>query len=348
MDINYNEALDFVYAVYRLANREYFRIRKQDLAINGITEIEDWCIKMEKECSPFFLSDLDILVKQLPTTNWLMVTIARKPTPAANCGEFFERLDALSENDLLKMVYDDFKFESDAEVTKELILHRLTELVSDSPSDPEKEAEMILQFTEKPEIFFKRIKNLYHEFYNSIFTEQTLKFQKLSETRLKWHRNQLQKNPVEYLDGITTKTFSTFYDGSIEPILYYSVFADFDFTFSINDIVIIIGAGTDEFIKSESNLKKTNMLFSILGDSKRLELLRLVTHRAWYSRELAEHFDVKPATMSYHLSKMVASGLLKLQRGDQKRFYYMLNRESMKDYLKAATENLLGPEDKNE
>jgi DNA-binding transcriptional ArsR family regulator len=111
---------------------------------------------------------------------------------------------------------------------------------------------------------------------------------------------------------------------------------------SIKSSVILLGLTRETLLTSANRKLQTNMLFNTLSDMKRLEILRLLGEREWFSNELAKHFGLTAATMSYHLNKMNGAGLITFRFGDQKKLYYSLSRENLANYLDCARADLLG------
>jgi DNA-binding transcriptional ArsR family regulator len=346
-NIEYNESIDLICAVFRVANRKQLRGSKKELNLEGIPQIEEWVKDLESRLNPFLLSDIDLLARKIPITTWNMIKLARTPDLCPTAEDFLQRLSNLSDDQFLHNAKESVSLKDDEEFSREIILKKLTETTSNAMIEPEEESEMILSMLKNPGTFLQRIKILYNEFYDGPFKASQNQFGKLIEKKLNWHRNMLKTDATAYLDEITRQIYSSFFDEGAEPDLFLSFYYDFDFYLSSCNNIMVIGAGTDEIIESRSNRNKADILFSILGDKKRLELLRLISQRPWYSSELADYFGITPATMSYHLNKMVSTGFVKLHHGEQKRYYYTLNKESVRAYFRAASGDILGMEDIN-
>jgi DNA-binding transcriptional ArsR family regulator len=64
-------------------------------------------------------------------------------------------------------------------------------------------------------------------------------------------------------------------------------------------------------------------LLSVLADGSRLAVLALLTRRAHYVEELAEASGLRPATVSHHLRRLRAAGLVDLQKRGIYRLYQL-------------------------
>ena len=63
--------------------------------------------------------------------------------------------------------------------------------------------------------------------------------------------------------------------------------------------------------------------------------------REAFGNELAKHFGLTPATMSYHMNKLVRTGLVAIRIGDQNRIFYSVNTDTLRTYLESAQEDLI-------
>lgn len=78
----------------------------------------------------------------------------------------------------------------------------------------------------------------------------------------------------------------------------------------------------------------------VMGDNSKLEILQLLSGRPWYSQELATELGITPATISYHMDHLLAAGLISLNK-KEKRIYYELNRQAMREVVEKLSELFL-------
>lgn len=208
--------------------------------------------------------------------------------------------------------------------------------------DPEEEAGLLYSFLQEPDLFFNRLLTTYSDFYEQAYKPGKGKLKKVEVEKLLWHQNKLNEGVESYLELLGLSSFLKSLSENEEPILYYSLFSDRETSSFWNKQIVVIGAGTDQKILNQSAKDKTDIFFSSFGDPKRLEILRLTAKRPWYSTELANHFKLKPATLSYHVNILLEAELLNIENGESRRFYYTLNRKRMKEYLSYVSLDLLG------
>ena len=83
---------------------------------------------------------------------------------------------------------------------------------------------------------------------------------------------------------------------------------------------------TDDVARDDALL----LFFKALADANRLRVIGLLAHRPHSVEELATVLELRPSTLSHHLSKLVAAGLV---RGEAQGHYhvYSLDVESLHD-----------------
>lgn len=69
-------------------------------------------------------------------------------------------------------------------------------------------------------------------------------------------------------------------------------------------------------------------LFKALGSNTRLEILMLITHKTMNVNELASHFEISKASLSYHLNILKKGKLVYYKRIDTQHLYF-INRDAL-------------------
>ena len=86
--------------------------------------------------------------------------------------------------------------------------------------------------------------------------------------------------------------------------------------------------------KSEENpnkLSKISQDLIALADPTRIQILDYLKEADYYAKELSEKLYITPATLSYHLNKLLISGFVGLRKEGRKYYYYL--RKSGFEYL---------------
>ncbi len=86
----------------------------------------------------------------------------------------------------------------------------------------------------------------------------------------------------------------------------------------------------DETKLSSEEMKLLVVIGRALADPTRIRILGLLAERPMYGQELAKVLDVKPPTVSHHLSSLVAAGLVRVWR-ENNYHYYELDSEGIEN-----------------
>lgn len=64
----------------------------------------------------------------------------------------------------------------------------------------------------------------------------------------------------------------------------------------------MMGLDSDKAVEAGAAATQVVNFFKMLADPKRIEIIRLLSERTYYGHELAVVLEVKPATISYHMT----------------------------------------------
>ncbi|MGL1891539.1 MAG: helix-turn-helix domain-containing protein [Spirochaetaceae bacterium] len=333
-----SEIVDFIAAMNHFANRN----KQLQNSYPGIPELVEWCSKYEKKLSPFLLNDISLLIEKMTFPSIYLFMIYINTSGIESVDDFLQKLKLINPDELFCNFRKDFLGGKNDEITLELLQDLFLNEGLHPGYDPAEEAELLFIFLQDPENFLQRLYKTYYDFYELAYKPERINLKKLELKKLQWHQNRLNDDSKKYFEQLGVNSFIKSLSEDDEPRLYFSLFSDTSSSSFWGCQTLVIGAGTDRRIINQSARDKSNIFFSCFGDPKRLEILRLTAKRPWYSTELATHFKLKPATLSYHINILVNADLLNIVKGEAKRFYYTLNKKVIKDYLGFVSQDLLG------
>jgi len=116
---------------------------------------------------------------------------------------------------------------------------------------------------------------------------------------------------------------------SVIITLRYDTFVLFD-TGDLQDELTGLCQRIKEKSQSEPDVIE---LFKALSDEKRLNVLINLNNGPKYSHELAELVGLKPTTMSHHMSKLMAIGVVRVSQGERNKSIYTLSHKTLKTLL---------------
>lgn len=146
----------------------------------------------------------------------------------------------------------------------------------------------------------------------------------------------LSKDGIEYLKKVTNNAIN--FDKYNTVHVTTTVFSGFMFSSSIktNDCHIIIGSPMKEGVKiyyGKDEIEKNLSVFKGLSDNTRFSIIKLLLKKDYYGLELAEAIGISNAAISYHLTALMMSGIVTVEKGDH-RCYYSLNKNKISESIK--------------
>jgi ArsR family transcriptional regulator, arsenate/arsenite/antimonite-responsive transcriptional repressor len=89
---------------------------------------------------------------------------------------------------------------------------------------------------------------------------------------------------------------------------------------------------------SSAEMKSLVVIGRALADPTRIRILGLLAERPMYGQELAKVLDVKPPTVSHHISPLVNAGLVHVRR-ENNYHYYVLDSDGL-EQLAESTQHI--------
>ncbi len=181
------------------------------------------------------------------------------------------------------------------------------------------------------EDFIKFIHN-YLEVYKEIEVLRKAEVDSFNE----YIEDKLSKEGLDYLNQLTNNSINFKKYNKVH--VSTSVFSGFMFSSAIttNDCYIIIGSAMREGVKvvyGKDEIEKNLSVFKGISDSTRFSIIKLLLEKDYYGLELAEAIGISNAAVSYHLTSLVMSGIVTVEKGDH-RCYYSLNKNKLTESVK--------------
>ncbi|MBL7005555.1 MAG: winged helix-turn-helix transcriptional regulator [Spirochaetia bacterium] len=341
MKFIYNHAIEFYcfLSTYIEAKIEKEK-EKENLSLPADPELAAVYDKVDQEISPFLKHDIELLFNKMFVTLWLLycyihehnftdeiqlISFLQNQTEDDFRGYYLKRLwltetplDEIKEKDIKNAIMENYFHTSSTQ------------------------AKLIKQLLMNPEDWKPKILHTVTDFYEKHYLPIKESLIETGTRRAAAAEILFNKDQNHYLDTLTLGHYRDLLHHNKDTTVYISYTGDRNLMISIKSSVILLGLTRETLLTSANRKLQTNMLFNTLSDTKRLEILRLLREREWFSNELAIHFGLTAATMSYHLNKMNSAGLITFRFGDQKKLYYSLSRENLENYLNCARADLLG------
>jgi len=305
-------------------------------------EIIAWRKSVEERISPFLASDTEQLFQCRAPYGLLVYAVVRQELNTPE--QLIDWLKGGHTDIIRELILERIGLESgdweNLDLTQLKDLIEKEELSFHRPA--EDEASLMMYALQQPEDFLQRLvlvlSDFYSQFLSDIFDEV---IQRLEIKRAD-HQTRLEQNPAAFLNQISLDNYSSLYNDTEEIRIIINYFANRFTSLHAKKLPLITyGFDIEQIFRSPDLVKQNEQFIKALADPKRAAVLRLLKRRQWYGKELADHFKLTTATMSYHMEKLVSSRLVRFEMGDKNRVLYSINRDGFETMLETLRKDFL-------
>lgn len=345
--IEYNKAVEFISAILKYSNYKtrqvYWNIPEleKDIAKEVIDfcpnkKVKEWLNHVDTSISPFLRNDILFVTNETyrildVCLNLILMEDIKEPL------ELIDSLKTLDTSTMIEIAYKYYELDASLEDDENLKI-ALTENYSAEI------ASSFMQIKNYPHEFKNKVIDVFKSFYTEFYEpfEQTV--YDYMKKRIIFHKELLEKDPISFINTIGVGDYSKAIELHDKIILYMSFFIDIGiFYFTYQDtLVMYCGQTIEHRFENRKKRDTYKALFKALSDDKRIEILKLTSQRPWYNKELADHFNLTTATLSYHLNLLLDLEILNFEPSIiNNRYYYTTNKENMKRLFEMALNDLL-------
>jgi len=335
MKIKYNIVIDYLMTLSHYFNREFIDsiIAEYNFEINPM--VEKTFELFDEELSYYQKSDFKMLFSNF--INYLILTNLVNQENIETMEGFEKTLKDFKSDEYKKMLLKVLDIE-EGEFTKDDIINSPFLLKLDTIEDFEVEGELIYEYINNPEHTLKRLKENVmipsELFLKNIYKPNQEKFSQI----LSLHQNDLDtlgdefyNKRMHYVDHIQANEVNDIYLNIIAPT---GLIHDTDSGLLIysHDMSVIDASGMKDFEYLE--------FIKAISDKKRIKIVKALNRDTLCNSDLAELLDLTPATISYHISKLVREKIINVKKGEYNKIMYSIDEEQFKKRFKEASEYL--------
>nr|WP_274601606.1 metalloregulator ArsR/SmtB family transcription factor [Clostridium rhizosphaerae] len=103
---------------------------------------------------------------------------------------------------------------------------------------------------------------------------------------------------------------------------------------------VVVGIRTYKFFYQKEAFEKVDRFLKVLGDKRRVDIVKMLSHKPYYGYEIAAKLELTPATVNYHINLLMDAGILTFDREENK-VYYTLNKDRVKELLNETSMMLI-------
>lgn len=328
-NFKFNMAMELVNAAARYACRERVEKTLEDIDYNYDMGIVEWIGEIRPLITSFMERELEDLFGDM-NLNRVCLTILIEEREIKEPGEFLDILKDMTGRDYLKLVYNsvDMDFSKGIDSLKDEI----------SRTIDEKYIRAVYDMVENPDETIERIYYILKKFYEGVFSKYEDRVKSILSDKLEEHRKIYESMGDKFIK-IVAPLGDSFWKKYKNVDLYLTYFFEAMATgssISEDKLFVIYGYRMEYRVDRELISERRKLLFKVLADEKRVEVIKLISKRPWYGNELAQHLKITTATLSYHMSKLVFIDIVSIEEGENNRVYYKLDRDKLRKAFEEA------------
>ncbi len=247
---------------------------------------------------------------------------------------------------------EDFKsfihkiFEIDEKViTSEKLIEAMKDNY-DSPNSIEnynKETELILETLKDERMFNSIFKNAIRSLKETFTTEKYVPMKDVIDTKLKEHNKKMKADSIRFILDLTSNVIKEdeLQGHKLTPYMTFCTYYKLSLSVEEDKAIVVYHYNLEKMVPESSEQDLIQSLLKFLSDPKRYQMIQMLSKEKWCATELAKKFKITPATMSYHVNKMFALGLISFEQGVKNKMYIQLDKERLKNMLSQVIGDLV-------
>lgn len=345
--ISYNHAIEFVGAIYKYAKYRVHQyswnveqldtqVANEVLDFAPSPEVKNWLKYIEDHISPFMRNDILLMMNEvygILDIGFRLVLENNLKEPA----ELIEAFKQITPAALAEELYSFYDMETPFSASVEDIKIELERTY------PFEISSAYMNLHRYPADFQGRLVNILHEFYAQFFAPFEASTYHAITQKIKAHEALLKENPSHFINTIGMGDYKSVMGTGKELLIFISFYVDLGLVYLPlgNQFIIFYGQTIEHRFDAFTMEGKYKAFYKAVADDKRLEIIKLTSKRPWYAKELADHFGLTTATLSYHLNMLLDLEIIKFEPSINNRYYYTTDKDNLARLFDLSLKGLL-------
>ena len=335
MQIKYNPAIDLCCAMLQYAHWEEL----SGTYISGYSvspELKQWYERTKNSIPGLLHNDIGFLVRNFIGLLFIPIELAVEEQ-ITDPGKLISAFSRLEPEGLPERLFNSYLTGYDWNEVKDQPDKIKNAIEKAGGTTRQKEPQFFIDFSHGPEAVQRRLSGIMTDFYRFAvkpFEKETIR---MMEIQAAAEQKQLDEDPSGFFSAVLKINRKK---NEPEPKLYLSCYSEIDVLQTDNPFAIIYGKSRSRFPAGIGI--PVDQIYNLLADESRRSILRILCRRTLFIRELADELELTSATVSYHMSRLGALGLVRNERGERKRVYYSADMKKVKDMMRTLESDLLG------
>lgn len=338
--IKHNIIADFLFSIIRILDEKEYINNDFVKEYKSNKDIAEFILNYKQNASPILKRDMEYYCGGFNSGLFIMLIYA-VDQGIEEVPLFLQTLNEMSGEAFKELIIRELELEipdnlMDKE-TKTLLEKQLTK-----EFDFTNNVNIYIDYFNYPEDMKQRLVDTLHDYYNKFFKPVEGKLIEFIHKRIEEHTYIMEKDYKKFLENVVVLLNKEQVKGKT-TVFYMNYFLEVRCCQYVSDDIYTIyyGYGLEQRLNAEFKRIQYKDLINVLSDEHRFNIIKLLGKRAWYSKELADHFGITTATMSYHIKKITALGIIEIDSGKNKRMYYKLNKEKFQGIINLMVSDII-------
>ncbi|WDV44715.1 metalloregulator ArsR/SmtB family transcription factor [Clostridiaceae bacterium M8S5] len=326
--------LNFISCMFRMLNNEKFKDNHNEIdrLLQKCKESKDYNDNIKKKLNKFF--------------NWetffgicLISRVIKNNIQTID--EFIEYIQNIDSNELLSLFLSTgYNSEDNAINIEELLADekKCIDFINNEMYLPTEHKWDILQFFMKPDDMKKEFLELIVEFNKIYVAIQNEVINKTRDAKIDIIKN-IKKYRDEYI-GIVTNLKYKKEQKIILAMSYFYGSACLETGYDEYRIYMVGFKYYKKNTETKHSILSVVDVFKTLGDETRLNIIKLLSNKSCYGKEISKALKLSNSTISHHLYMLVDKEIVTIQRVDN-RTYFSLNKQQLKKIVNDTVNKIL-------
>ncbi len=337
--IRYNMLLEFNSFLYNLAHYEDVFNKKREDLYKPPLYVKELIDSTYNDLSPLMKSDLRVLYKDtILVSN--AISSADNYEKFNNYQDFRKYLKSISAKDYLQDIFDLFEIKTENKTDEDAINEIENILIKMDQNQTI--IESYKELKKYPQQTMNRIIDFLDLFYFEYFKKAEESIKEFLISKLLKHQKLYEQNRSKFINELVIVSFDEKETNNIDYIFYlgYLNIWGLSYTLTENNLICCYSYLYERHFDPKYFDQQLVGLFKSLSDETRLNIIRKLSEKSYYSKELADEIEMNKATISYHMKKFRDFKIINLRLGESKRIYYSLDKKNLENVFSRFMETL--------
>lgn len=324
--IKYNIVIDFLFSILRILEEDEFNKHELIKRFKLNEDIKAYVKNAQTAMNPILKRDLEYSCTKF-SRGLFAITFFAEDKGIDDIPEMLDGLNGMSGKDFIQLIIENLELDIPPDTSDKDLEKIFEEQIKDEIQNFDN-VKIYLDYYKYPDAMKERLVKTLYDYYYEFFKPVEEEIKSFIHKKLELHQRLIHDDYDKFFENMVLMIDKEqIKNKKIEFYITYFSELGSSLRYTDDTYTVLYGYGLEQ--RFDENMKRMEYkeLIKIMSDDNRFKIIKVLGERAWYGKELAVHFGITTATMSYHLKKISGLGIIDIETGKNKRFYYRLNKD---------------------